>query len=1137
MKLDRTTLVNINRSMLLRCWLLSVMLVVAIASRAEGADAPIATDELKAAVAKALPPLTKGALGHRENRTCFACHNQALPVMAMTVARDRGLTIDGDELKEQLQFIAGFLEGNKESYIQGKGQGGQADTAGYALFTLELGGWKPDEATAAVAHYLLNRNADLEHWRANSQRPPSEGSHFTTTYVAMRGLTKYHTAEQKERFEKRHEQVRRWLIKTPAKDHEDRVFRLLGLKLVDADKEEIAAAVKELIDKQRDDGGWAQLDAGEPKAATESDAYATGSALVALHRAGALATNHEVYQRGLRHLLKSQRDDGTWHVASRSRPFQKYFETGFPHGTDQFISCAATGWAATALALAITPAPDLPVNQWTKLAATVDPPYDYSAAVYVPSRQQVLWWGAVSSQHKQGRNDVLAFDVATRRWVPDYRSDSKMPTFISGGGGGSAVSFRGSGAMMPHGRPMPGAIVHGVCLDSKRNQIVYVMKGLMTAYDPKAKTWRDMKPKTELRGWYALSPDAPYGQYERGLPPEKEYKGELVDGPPPVYGAGVCYIPSEDSIVLFPHFGSQNNDRREIDGTVSGHSGTWKYTFSDNTWRRVIDQEPDPRLTPPPRHTTPLVFMPKQNQVLMFGGRGGPVRTDLPPGQRPIVEGGLNDTWLYDAASGQWHEPQVAAQRRPPADHCPQLVFDDDSGLVLLVTRSERGKERLLTLWSFDSATGAWSHRLGQAWDGDTRGWFNLTLDAGTKCLILTQHGRTWMMPLKLDQLKTEPAPEYRAQPIAPHKVAPDDARWIAKIKLLPANEWTFARPSPGTPQRAWGNAAYDDARGWVYYFGGGHSSYQVNDVAIYAVGANAWSHTVGDHNDFAPPAQWDGFAMGFAGGPPAGHQRNSYVAIDGRMYHTAPFQSRRWDVDIAKQEGRRVSWFNDVDRGGIWRQQPIATIELGEGVPGTFGRAHMADPKGRVLGFAGHLEPYDGRFFSKEAYFSNFDIRTNALSVTKIPEPTPGWIGEGRPFCYLPDRNEIFFYEQRAGGGHATWLYHVAENRFEKLEVQRQPPGDARTVEYLPQQQAIFAIIGKGAPWVFSLTRKAWAPLPTTVAMRDVEGKEVGGRAVDLGSPYAQVIYAPRYGVLVNVGDSRGVCVMRPDIASVKWE
>ena len=65
------------------------------------------------------------------------------------------------------------------------------------------------------------------------------------------------------------------------------------------------------------------------------------------------AADDPAYQRGLAYLLKTQLDDGSWHVVSRSKPFQPYYESGFPHGKDQFISCAATGWATWALVVAI----------------------------------------------------------------------------------------------------------------------------------------------------------------------------------------------------------------------------------------------------------------------------------------------------------------------------------------------------------------------------------------------------------------------------------------------------------------------------------------------------------------------------------------------------------------------------------------------------------------------------------------------------------------------------------------------------------------------------------------------------------------------------------------------------------------
>jgi hypothetical protein len=96
---------------------------------------------------------------------------------------------------------------------------------------------------------------------------------------------------------------------------------------------------------QKADGGWSQIPS------LNSDAYATGQALAALAEAGGLSVSGSVYQRGARFLLESQLDDGSWYVRSRVIPIQPYFESGFPHGRDQFISAAATNWATMALAL------------------------------------------------------------------------------------------------------------------------------------------------------------------------------------------------------------------------------------------------------------------------------------------------------------------------------------------------------------------------------------------------------------------------------------------------------------------------------------------------------------------------------------------------------------------------------------------------------------------------------------------------------------------------------------------------------------------------------------------------------------------------------------------------------------------
>ena len=305
-------------------------------------------EAIKAAVAKSLPLLETGARGSMEKRKqCFTCHNQGLPIMALTTARSRGITIDAENLQHLVQFTADFLAKNRTNYLAGRGQGGQALTAGYALWTLEMGGWKSDETTDAVAEYLLKFQSDLDHWKPQTVRPPSEESFFTVSYVALRGLKRFGTTGQQERISQRTAQVRQWMLNTTARETEDRVFRLRLLHVAEASKDEIRDASQELLKTQRADGGWAQL------ASLDSDAYATGTALVALHQAGGVATADAAYRNGLRFLLARQLDDGSWHVPTRSTPIQTYYESGYPHGEDQFISIMAAGWATTALALAL----------------------------------------------------------------------------------------------------------------------------------------------------------------------------------------------------------------------------------------------------------------------------------------------------------------------------------------------------------------------------------------------------------------------------------------------------------------------------------------------------------------------------------------------------------------------------------------------------------------------------------------------------------------------------------------------------------------------------------------------------------------------------------------------------------------
>jgi hypothetical protein len=350
----------------------AILLLVVSPTNLLGAD-PIDAVPLRAAVNRALPLLkTAGADEYPKHRDCFSCHNQGVPAVALAVAKSRGFVVDPQTLQAIAEHTAADLNSVIDDYRSAKGQPGGIIRAGYALWTLEAAGWNPDECTDAVTHYLAVTDGGIDHWRTRSERPPSEKSEFTATFLALQGLKTFRkgrsSPEEETKLSLRRQRARAWLQAAKARDTEDRVFRLSALKLAGASKDDLAAARADLLKTQRSDGGWSQLDVpdetgpispGKTARRTtpltlglDSDAYATGSVLMALHLAGALPTQDPAYRRGLEFLVRTQRSDGSWFVKSRSKPFQPYFESGFPHGKDQFISAAATAWAVGALALA-----------------------------------------------------------------------------------------------------------------------------------------------------------------------------------------------------------------------------------------------------------------------------------------------------------------------------------------------------------------------------------------------------------------------------------------------------------------------------------------------------------------------------------------------------------------------------------------------------------------------------------------------------------------------------------------------------------------------------------------------------------------------------------------------------------------
>ena len=307
-------------------------------------------DAARSAIQRAIPLMQRSAQTWIEKQTCSSCHHQALGTFAVLTARQRGVSIDGKLLDAQLEHMT-FTK--RDTVLQWNGGINPQIGQGYLLAALAAAGHPPRrEVAEARAHFIAGRQ-DLDgHWRSESHRPPLEDSEFTATALSLRLLQLYAPPARGNEFRDRVARARTWLENATGRTTEERTMQLLGLAWAAGNRGRMQTLATTLIAQQRPDGGWTQIP-GIP-----SDAYATGQTLVVLEQAGFLRIDDPAFRRGVDFLLSTQQPDGSWHQTTRRKgPGLPYFETGFPHGVDQFISFAGSAWATMALSLVLDSGP------------------------------------------------------------------------------------------------------------------------------------------------------------------------------------------------------------------------------------------------------------------------------------------------------------------------------------------------------------------------------------------------------------------------------------------------------------------------------------------------------------------------------------------------------------------------------------------------------------------------------------------------------------------------------------------------------------------------------------------------------------------------------------------------------------
>ena len=279
---------------------------------------------------------------------CISCHNDTFTIMSIAAARQNGVPLNEAAAAQQLARIESLVNAMQDEVLRGANDCGLPEAATYILVGLAAHHYRPTSATDALALCLKARQSPDGRWRTGifDLRPPMQSTDVTLTGFTIRALQLYAPRARRAEYESSVRRAASWLARARPVTNDERVSQLLGLTWAGMNRrsQTVRTVARDLLAQQRPDGGWAQI------ATLTSDAYATGQSLYALRESGALSTSDAAYQRGVRFLIDTQLEDGSWYVQSRSIPFQPYFESGFPHGADQWVSAAATNWAVMALA-------------------------------------------------------------------------------------------------------------------------------------------------------------------------------------------------------------------------------------------------------------------------------------------------------------------------------------------------------------------------------------------------------------------------------------------------------------------------------------------------------------------------------------------------------------------------------------------------------------------------------------------------------------------------------------------------------------------------------------------------------------------------------------------------------------------
>jgi N-acyl-D-amino-acid deacylase len=160
-------------------------------------------NDVESATRRGLERVKQAAIDWQDNKTCFSCHHQTLPMMAALEGERVGFPLDKEWLKSQADTTHRFFTRSIKTMDAGEHLAGGAGTTAFGFWALSMDQRPADQTTASMVTYMLKiqgvaRSSDrkpkaapkLEDglWRASCRRAPMQASLIGDTVLVLMGL-------------------------------------------------------------------------------------------------------------------------------------------------------------------------------------------------------------------------------------------------------------------------------------------------------------------------------------------------------------------------------------------------------------------------------------------------------------------------------------------------------------------------------------------------------------------------------------------------------------------------------------------------------------------------------------------------------------------------------------------------------------------------------------------------------------------------------------------------------------------------------------------------------------------------------------------------------------------------------------